>query len=182
MQTTQTFSAAIGALPAAETWETREKTLLGLTCKAGNGQWLTGADRAYILETAETCPWEAGLATYQARALWFRLTGEVLPDPECATSAERSPATMAAASSTRIALYPNPATDQVVVRCVSDASVAMPKRYQFVNALGVVVREGLLADEMTAVPLGDLPAGLYHCRILQDEQVLQTEKLSVIRR
>ena len=30
--------------------------------------------------------------------------------------------------------------------------------------------------------LGDLPAGLYHCRILQDEQLLQTEKLSVIRR
>jgi len=116
-----------------------------------------------------------------ARALWFRLTGEVLPDPECATSAERSATTTAAASSTRLALYPNPATDQVVVRCAPDAATAAPKRYQFVHVLGVVVREGLLADEMTAVPLGDLPAGLYHCRILQDEQLLQTEKFSVIR-
>ena len=181
MQTTQTFSAAIGALPAAETWEAREKTLLGLTCKAGNGQWLTGADRAYILETAETCPWEAGLATYQARALWFRLTGELLPDPECVAVAERTNGTTAAASGD-LTVYPSPVAGWLQLRLSGETARRDGLRYQLHNALGAMVQEGQIAGAAADISVQTVPAGMYTFRVLHGDALLHATKIAVIQR
>lgn len=173
--------AAIGALPAAEAWEAREKTLIGMTYKARNGQWLTGADRAYILETAEMCPWEAGLATYQARALWFRLTGEVLPDPECPLVAERTNETTAAVAGD-LTVYPNPVAGWFQLRLPGETARRDGLRYQLHNALGAMVQEGQIAGAATDISVQTVPAGMYTFRVLHGDALLHATKIAVIQR
>lgn len=173
--------AAIGALPATEAWEAREKTLIGMTYKARNGQWLTGADRAYILETAEACPWEAGLATYAARALWFHLTGEVLPDPECVATAERTNGTTAAVAGD-LTVYPNPVAGWLQLRLSGETAQRDGLRYQLHNALGAMVQEGQIAGVAADISVQTIPVGMYIFRVLHGDTLLHATKIAVIQR
>lgn len=80
-------------------------------------------------------------------------------------------------------MYPNPANTQIVVTW--DAGFApddKPLQVSLLNALGQVVRhsDGLAGRRAIVLPVADLPAGIYTCRIATAD-AQESLKLSVIR-
>ena len=168
-------------LSSVETWESREKALNALWLnKVRNGQWLTGADLAYIRETAEMCPWDGGFGVYKARALWQWLGDEMLTPSDCAGTYREGPKQ---AAFTGFRLYPNPAQGQVVLELPAEWTHDGAVQYRLYNAVGTLAHSGTAAEsaETVLVSLAGLPNGLYVCQVLRDGQVLGTTKLSIVK-
>lgn len=164
-----------------ETWESREKALNALWLgKVRNGQWLTGADLAYIRETAEMCPWDGGFGVYKARMLWNRLSDETLTPSDCAGTYREGPKQAKAAG---FRLYPNPAQGQVALELPAEWTRDGAAQYRLYNALGALAHSGTAAEgaETVFVPLTGLPDGLYVCQVLRDGKVFGTAKFSIVK-
>ena len=69
-----------------------------------------------------------------------------------------------------VTIYPNPATDRVVIEGIEAAEV------QVYNALGQIVKTVRDANE---IPVADLPQGVYMLRIADAEGRIFTEKVAV---
>ena len=119
--------------------------------------------------------------TYAARALWFRLTGEVLPDPECATSAERTNGTTTAVSGD-LTVYPNPVAGWLQLRLSGETAQRDGLRYQLHNTLGALVQEGQIAGTAADISVHTIPVGMYMFRVLQGDTLLHATKIAVIQR
>lgn len=80
-------------------------------------------------------------------------------------------------------IYPNPAHDQAILNLPAEWTRDGAVRYRLYNALGALALEGSVAAGGVSeiVILNGLPAGLYVCQVLRDEQVLGTTKLSIVK-
>ncbi len=168
-------------LHSVETWDSREKALNTLWLgKVRNGQWLTGADLAYIRETAQMCPWDGGFGVYKARMLWQRLSDEALTPSDCAGTYREGPKQAKVAE---FRLYPNPAQGQVALELPAEWTRGGAVQYRLYNTLGALAHSGTAAEgaERVLVSLAGLPNGLYVCQVLCDGRVLGTTKLSTVK-
>jgi len=174
-------SAENTSLGSVQTWESREKALNNLWLgKVRNGQWLTGADLAFIRQTAEMCPWDGGFGVYKARALWQRLSDETLTPSNCAGTYRDGPKQEAPSG---FRLYPNPAQEQVVLELPTEWTLNGAVQLRLYNTLGALAYSGTAAEsaETVFVPLTGLSNGLYVLQVLRDGQVLGTSKLSIVK-
>jgi hypothetical protein len=174
-------SAANAALGNTEIWESREKALNALWLgKVRNDQWLTGADLAYLRETAEMCPWEGGIGVYKARALWQRLGGEMLAPSDCAGTYREGPKN---AADSGLRLYPNPAQERAILELPAEWTSGGAVQYRLFNTLGMPALYGTVAKDADAVvlPLAGLSDGLYVCQVLRNGRVLGAVKFSVVK-
>ena len=169
------------ALGSIQTWESREKAIndfwLG---KVRNGQWLTGADLAFIRQTAEMCPWDGGLGVYKARALWQTLSDETLTPSNCAGTYREGTKQEATVG---FRLYPNPAQEQVVLELPAEWTRNGAVQLRLYNSLGALAYNGTGTEnvETVFVPLTGLPDGLYVFQVLRNGEVLGKSKLSIVK-
>lgn len=79
-------------------------------------------------------------------------------------------------STTSLSLYPNPATEQVVIGSVEQEATAF-----FYDAQGILRKQVTLRgqDKQTSINTQDLPAGLYHVSIKTSSAVLLIKQLLV---
>ncbi|WP_165903868.1 T9SS type A sorting domain-containing protein [Hymenobacter gummosus] len=74
-----------------------------------------------------------------------------------------------------LAVYPNPAQQQVAVR------VARAGTVRLLDAVGRVVQQQAVRAGQNRLELAHLPAGLYACQLVQDGRVVAVERLQIAR-
>lgn len=87
-----------------------------------------------------------------------------------------SPSGINEASVSSIAIYPNPAKDQINVR-LGENGVAVATLY---NLIGQAVKTTTLTEQTSTIAVDDLTAGIYMLRVSQNGKV-QTQKISIAR-
>lgn len=177
-------AAENSVLSATQGWETREKTINNLLLgKVRNAEWLTGADLAYIRETAEMCPWDGGLAVYLARALWGKVSDEELTFSDCGDTYRQGTQSSTATATEAMHLYPNPASTFATLDIQAAWTSEGAVQYHLFNLFGIVVHAGMIEAGVSHanLSLSGLPNGLYMCQVTDKDRVLGTAKLSVIK-
>lgn len=67
-------------------------------------------------------------------------------------------------------LYPNPATDHIMIR-----SVILPghsQHYRLYNSLGMLIKEGRLETSVTYIPIADLAEGQYYIVLTNNDALI----------
>ncbi len=83
------------------------------------------------------------------------------------------------ATDSHVDLYPNPANDMVTIHC--SASMVNGGKMEIYDLTGRLLQTHLLDKSNTDLPVGNLSAGLYHCRIYADNVLISTNKLVIIK-
>ncbi|MEM0998597.1 MAG: T9SS type A sorting domain-containing protein [Bacteroidota bacterium] len=77
-------------------------------------------------------------------------------------------------------LFPNPTTTEVTIR-IADVGLRKNVRYEVVDLMGQVLRQGDIRQQYTQAPLTGLASGLYLVQIMQGDLRLGSKRLEILR-
>jgi hypothetical protein len=127
-----------------------------------------------VLETiAAQCPLEGGDAVYEARAMISYFTGEQFDNSACIGGGEREGKSANATLPTPITIYPNPATNMIVVQGAPENA-----QVNITDHLGRLVHFGSL--QSNRIELTSLQNGVYTVQVFSSEKTLLTTQKLVI--
>lgn len=161
-------------------FETGQKTInaLYLAARIGDDWDFSAGEQEDIDEIAAMCPLDGGRVVYEARALQEYYRVPVWND--CPPMEERSgPKSRPAGKG--FALYPNPATNKVIVDLGSPAGADC--RISLLDVTGRILEIRYLAEGVTQVafPLAKCRDGLYVVQVMDSAKHLFQQKLHVSR-
>jgi Secretion system C-terminal sorting domain len=150
-------------------------TLLGDRTKK-----LTKEQVSRVVEIAMMCPEEAGKAPYKARALYLLVNSIPLPDwsDKCRQKIQVRPIT--AASTLNLAIYPNPASDNIVVS-IEKVVDTEGYQWQITDIAGGNVKTGKFNSNLETISTVGLNSGTYMIRVIKDNTPVKVEKFSIIK-
>lgn len=175
--------AANNAISTVGDYDGNEKSLNAIYAnKVLKGLPLDWQDKEKILAIAKQCPKKGGAAIYWARAWYATLEGVEVQEEDCVIGRSSEGAgNQPVANSPEYKLYPNPANN---VFTIAGPSVPEGENWTISLYSGLGQLMGSFAysvDGRTEVPLKNIPTGIYWCRVLNGEQQLVTQKISVIK-
>lgn len=148
-----------------ESFAAHEKTVNGIRLRSVvRGVFALSAQDSTTLEgIAALCPLSDGEAVLWARSLLTLTVAEprAYDDESNCAVLERSRNT-SAATPTHLRVYPNPATDRLIVEYHASAGTA--QTFSLFNALGQLAKSVVLpgGNSPVQVPLDQIPAGIYY--------------------
>jgi len=176
------LSAIAGNRTTSNTLSEYQYSTLGMVSKVLSQTALSSSEISELVSLAESCPLAAGAATYQARALLN--VSEVAYDDEdeslCTSPQTRISGTADSSASTGVAIYPNPATEQVVID-----GLTRPCRIRISDTKGAIVHEvHYKAEHSTTTELntGQWTPGVYQVKIVYDgDNSQENHRLIIVR-
>ncbi len=172
------------SLPAVDVWTSNRKTVnrIYLHTLAQGSSILTNSQIQELRAIAHQCVYEGGSAVLEARSLYqMHEEKEFWDDTLCTSIVQRTMPNpkQQETSAAKIMLVPNPASE--VVRFLGISSEEGTASLTVVNTIGRVVHSlDNLAENDYTLPLGNLPNGLYFCRVAQQGRTVAILKLLVI--
>jgi ELWxxDGT repeat protein len=78
-------------------------------------------------------------------------------------------------------VFPNPANDAITIKLDSKGNLGNT-RIEIVNVLGETVKAiSVNENRETRIQVGDIPSGIYQCRLMRDEKTITSEKILISR-
>jgi uncharacterized repeat protein (TIGR01451 family) len=176
--------SAAAALMADDLPERNRKDLLTVYARILEQglQQPTSADATILSDIAHQCPEEGGSAVYLARALYQLVEARQFDDEVLCNGEDRGrPMSIAPASGLDFVLVPNPAEDNVLV--VPPPTLLGDLHITLLNASGQVLLEKRAtgAAGPVSLQLGNIPTGVYFCRVHTANTTPTTRKLVINR-
>jgi hypothetical protein len=146
---------------------------------------LTKAELDQLRQIAVLCPYTDGIAVYQARRVLHEYGDRLLVN-DCEISKQQpnnngkgKPRIKVSDSTAfNLSLYPNPASGQLFVNLVSSKESVY--QLEIRDVIGKKVRTlPIKANTTDKINLGQMQSGVYFVRLLEDGQIIQTEKLVI---
>jgi hypothetical protein len=161
-------------LPENTDAEFNHKQVLLLFTKQMEGQTLDSSEVALLEQIARTCPLYGGTAVYQAQALLCLVKDEViLFEEDCfvPVNNNRKPRTPKNPSSTttKAAVYPNPATTQLTVYLASGENTHVFVELRDLSGRVVSSQQINIINGMGAIDLQPFAQGCYTINILHED-------------
>jgi hypothetical protein len=134
---------------------------------------LATGDLTTLEAIAAQCPQEGGDAVYEARAMVSYFTGEQFDNSACIGGEERENEMANTVAVENITIYPNPATNMVIVQgAPEDAQV------NITDHLGRLVHASKL--QSNRIELTTLQNGVYNVQVFSSEKTLLTTQKLVV--
>ena len=151
-------------------YEANEQYVLGVylqTLYSGNQTSANTIDSLYNI--GRECPMVNGPCVYNARNLYEKFTGIVLPEVDCPEEGNRSNerGNQLVSRPTSILIYPNPANDVLMIDLPSDTRIGEYQVSLF-NILGKRVLDKHIGYGNNQVSTKELASGVYFAHILQN--------------
>jgi hypothetical protein len=134
---------------------------------------LATGDLSVLEIIAAQCPLEGGDAVYEARAMVSYFTGVQFDNSACIGSDEREDETANTVAVENITVYPNPATNMVIIQGAPEDAVVNITDY-----LGRLIHSGKL--QSNRIELTSLQSGMYTVQVLSSENTLLTTQKLVV--
>ena len=146
---------------------------------ANDKKKLTQNEEIRVRAIALMCPEEAGKAPFKARSLYLMVTTEPLPDwSNCKNTVQIRQS--ANASNMGLAIYPNPAKNNVTVSLGEPLSIESSYEWQIVDITGKILKTGKFSSNIETINTQDLNTGIYMIRIEKDKAIIRIEKFTII--
>jgi hypothetical protein len=134
---------------------------------------LAAGDLTTLEAIAAQCPQEGGDAVYEARAMVSYFTGVQFDNSACIGVEERENIMANAAFDAPIAIFPNPASNMIIIQGAPEDALVNITDY-----LGRVVHSGKL--QSTQIELASFQSGVYTLQVFSNENTLLATRKLVI--